>query len=196
MEETKGQYLDFIGIYNGAFSGNFCEQIISTFDYVHQNESYVWCEDNQFSNSNAGRFDYAVDLNLLSSKIEGAPERELNQILVHCLEDYIHNHGSLKDNSFYSITQKVQKTPAGGGYHVWHYENDNLEYASRSMVWMVYLNDDFDGGETEFLYFKRRIKPKQGTLIIWPAGYTHTHRGGLVLDGTKYVITGWFHLGK
>lgn len=61
---------------------------------------------------------------------------------------------------------------------------------------MVYLNDDYEGGETEFLYQKKRINPKRGRLIIWPSGFTHTHRGGLVLKGTKYIITGWFHLGK
>ena len=56
-----------------------------------------------------------------------------------------------------------------------------------------YLNDDYKGGETEFLYYKKRVEPEQGKLIIWPAGYTHAHRGGLVLEGNKYVITGWFN---
>ena len=60
---------------------------------------------------------------------------------------------------------------------------------------MVYLNDDFKGGETEFLYYKRREQPEKGKLLLWPAGYTHTHRGGMVLEGNKYVITGWYYLG-
>ena len=59
---------------------------------------------------------------------------------------------------------------------------------------MVYLNDDYEGGETEFLYYKNRIKGKKGSLLIWPAGMTHVHRGGLVLSGNKYIITGWFHV--
>ena len=58
---------------------------------------------------------------------------------------------------------------------------------------MLYLNDDYEGGETEFLYYKTRIKGEKGKLLIWPAGITHAHRGGLVLDGTKYVATGWFN---
>ena len=60
---------------------------------------------------------------------------------------------------------------------------------------MVYLNDDFEGGETEFLYYKRRERPEKGKLLLWPAGYTHTHRGGMVLKGNKYIVTGWFYLG-
>ena len=59
---------------------------------------------------------------------------------------------------------------------------------------ITYLNDDYEGGETEYLYYKKRIKPEKGKLLIWPAGMTHCHRGGLVLSGTKYIATGWFYL--
>ena len=58
---------------------------------------------------------------------------------------------------------------------------------------MLYLNDDYQGGETEFLYYKKRVQPERGKLLIWPAGYTHAHRGNMVLEGMKYVVTGWFH---
>ena len=36
-----------------------------------------------------------------------------------------------------------------------------------------------------------RIKPEQGTLVLWPAGYTHIHRGNPPLSGEKYIMTGW-----
>ena len=67
------------------------------------------------------------------------------------------------------------------GYHVWHDENSGLQHSNRCLVWMIYLNDDFEGGETEYLYYKKRIKAEKGKLLIWPAGMTHAHRGGLVL---------------
>jgi hypothetical protein len=62
------------------------------------------------------------------------------------------------------------------------------------MAFILYLNDVEDGGETEFLYYHKRIKPKQGTLILFPAGYTHTHRGNPPLKGSKYILTGWVEL--
>ena len=46
--------------------------------------------------------------------------------------------------------------------------------------------------ETEFLYQKRRIKPETGTLLIWPAGMTHVHRGNTVFTKDKYILTGWY----
>ena len=79
------------------------------------------------------------------------------------------------------------KIPAGGGFHAWHYENGALEVAGRQFVVQVYLNDDFDGGETEFLYQQRREQAVAGDVLIFPASFTHTHRGNPPLGGTKYI---------
>lgn len=62
------------------------------------------------------------------------------------------------------------------------------------MAFIVYLNDVEGGGETEFLYLGRRVSPVQGRLVIFPAGYTHTHRGNPPLSGEKYILTGWIEL--
>jgi len=63
------------------------------------------------------------------------------------------------------------------------------------MAFMVYLNDIKEGGETEFLYQKCRFKPKRNTLLLWPSGFTHTHRGNPPISGDKYIITGWIEYG-
>ena len=56
------------------------------------------------------------------------------------------------------------------------------------------MNDVEEGGETEFLYQSFRVKPKAGTLILFPSFFTHTHRGNPPLKGVKYLATGWIHL--
>jgi hypothetical protein len=82
-----------------------------------------------------------------------------------------------------------------GGYPYWHSEispkietDDNLH---RVLLWTIYLNDGFGEGETEFLYQRRRIVPKTGSLLIAPAGFTHTHRGNMPKGGNKYIATSW-----
>ena len=190
----KGTYKDFIGVYENMVPDDFCDEIIEQFDY-HQNvNSMVYCEDEQFNNSNAGRFDWAIDLSHMTPRMNRMADRDLNDYLIEGMNEYAHIFGHMKQVPLYTTTQKVQKTPAGGGYHVWHDENSGVAHSTRVAVWMVYLNDDYEGGETEFLYYKRRIQPKKGTLLIWPAGLTHAHRGGLVLSGNKYVVTGWFNV--
>jgi hypothetical protein len=58
---------------------------------------------------------------------------------------------------------------------------------------MTYLNDVDEAGETEFLYQEIKFKPKKGLTLIWPADWTHTHRGIPSLSEEKYIITGWFN---
>jgi hypothetical protein len=82
-----------------------------------------------------------------------------------------------------------------GGYPYWHSEQfprlDNGEALHRVLLWSVYLNEGFHEGETEFLYQQRRIQPRTGSLLIAPAGFTHTHRGNRPRGGDKYIATSW-----
>lgn len=82
-----------------------------------------------------------------------------------------------------------------GGYPYWHCElyprDPGCETLHRHLLWTVYLNDEFEEGETEFLFQQRRIKPTTGTLLIAPAGFTHTHRGNRPQGGDKFIATSW-----
>ena len=49
---------------------------------------------------------------------------------------------------------------------MFHGENINWNLHTRTMAWMVYLNDVEEGGETEFLYQQLKVKPKKGTVVI------------------------------
>jgi len=109
---------------------------------------------------------------------------------------YTQKYSLLKESSHHTIFEmKLQKTKPGEGYHAWHVEQDKIESRNRLMAFMVYLNDVKEGGETEFLYQKCRFKPKRNTLLIWPAHYTHVHRGNPPLSNNKYILTGWVEYG-
>jgi hypothetical protein len=109
-----------------------------------------------------------------------------------CYPLYAEKFSILKTAETHKIyTFKVQRTSPNEGYHIWHFEDTTRMQRNRLLTFMVYLNDIEDGGETEFLYLSKRIKPVAGRVLIWPAGYTHTHRGNPPLKDTKYIITGW-----
>ena len=63
----------------------------------------------------------------------------------------------------------------------------------RILTVLSYLNDVEDGGGTYFEHFNLRIKPSTGKTLIWPAEWTHAHRGEILNKGLKYIITGWMH---
>jgi hypothetical protein len=83
----------------------------------------------------------------------------------------------------------VQKYEPNGGFYTWHCET--IHCLDRVTAWMIYLNDVEDGG-TEFMKQKHTEKAEAGKLIIWPADWTHAHRGEVSTTKTKYILTGWF----
>ena len=56
---------------------------------------------------------------------------------------------------------------------------------------MTYLNDVENGG-TEFKFQNITTPAKKGLTLIWPAGWTHVHRGQISNKKEKYIITGWY----
>jgi len=87
----------------------------------------------------------------------------------------------------------IQKYPPNGGFKVFHFErNGKLVSMNRHLVFMTYLNDVSDAGETEFYYQKLKVKPQKGLTLVWPVDWTHTHRGIPSPTEEKIIITGWY----
>ena len=63
----------------------------------------------------------------------------------------------------------------------------------RAVSPILYLNDDYEGGELEFVHFGIKIKPKKGTLYLFPSNYAYSHIAHPVTNGTKYAIVTWLH---
>ena len=109
-----------------------------------------------------------------------------------CYKSYCDEFDTLNSVGQHTIfSYKVQKTLPGGGYHIWHCEQECIERSRRLGTYTLFLNDVVEGGETEFLYQNERVAPKEGRLVIFPSSYTHTHRGNPPLRGVKYIMTGW-----
>ena len=116
-----------------------------------------------------------------------------NDIIRECWQQYSNKYFTLQVLEVETYNANIQRTLPGQGYHTWHYENDFRSRAAlpRVLASMMYLNDVDDGGETEFLYQSKRFSPKKGRVLLWPAQFTHTHRGNPPLSGEKYIITSW-----
>jgi len=186
----------FIGIYEDAFSKEYCESVIDYFEKMvaagHTLNRQQEIE-NTLKSLKDDSFHFANNDPAINLRANSVLMGQFNEIFWgQCYPHYANKFWALKNfgphNSYYF---KIQKTEPGQGYHVWHCEASNRETCNRILAWTLYLNDIEEGGETEFINQHMRIKPKQGTVIISPAGLTHTHRGNTPLSGTKYIVTGW-----
>mgnify|MGYP001248942427 CR=1 FL=1 len=90
----------------------------------------------------------------------------------------------------------IGKYIAGEHFQKIHTERDSLHSLHRLLAFMTYLNDVEDGGSTYFSHYDLHIKPQKGLTIIWPAEWTHAHKGTIVNSGSKYIITGWLTFPK
>ena len=193
------EYHEFIGMYNNIFEDGYCSHMISEFERFR---SGGYCGNRQFSEgiSKTKKNDEYLFLNLRNhslSPFNGAcPLRIFFDGLQRCYDNYVSEYDILKEDNIKCTSVKMQKSVPGAGYHVWHPEQGEGDSASRVLTYILYLNslDDDAAGETEFLYQRMRVPPQENTMLIWPAAFTHSHRGNVVHgDKAKYIITGWFY---
>jgi hypothetical protein len=83
---------------------------------------------------------------------------------------------------------QLLKYNGGQEYHT-HY--DGSTRMGRCLSAICYLNNDYVGGEIEFVNFGVKIKPEPGMLIIFPSNYAYAHKAHPVISGTKYAIVTW-----
>ena len=87
----------------------------------------------------------------------------------------------------------LQRYKPGQHFKEIHTERAGIDSLHRIFVFMTYLNDVEEGGATYFNHYDLEIKPKKGLTLIWPAEWTHSHRGNILKEGKKYIITGWLN---
>ena len=80
---------------------------------------------------------------------------------------------------------------SGGQHYGAHY--DGGTESKRAVSPILYLNDNYEGGEIEFVNFGIKIKPKAGSLLVFPSNYAYRHIAHPVTSGTKYAIVTWLH---
>ncbi len=178
-----------ITVYDNAFSPEECEKYI---DHIKKLQDRSLLFDGQLGSDRHQidhqiyNFSHNYDLQVWSwlggSFFPGVKK---------CVAAYMDEYSIIKKQKYLFHDLKVKKIEPGGGFHNWHFENASLISATRSIVVQLYLNTIDEGGETEFLYANQRVNAVQGRVIVFPAGYVHTHRGNPPIGQTKYIATTW-----
>jgi hypothetical protein len=195
---------DFIGIFHNVIPKHICDKIVNHYEQVQSMGMTV----NRKELEQTRLIDKDTDTYRLSSSpmsLEAPNEivssmdlyfiEEFKKAFWPCYHEYTKQYGILESIGKHGFRSafKIQKTKPSSGYHVWHCEHGSENTSSRLLLVIVYLNDVEEGGETEFLYQRKRVKPTKGTMIIVPGAFTHTHRGNPPLTGDKYIMNTWLH---
>lgn len=65
-------------------------------------------------------------------------------------------------------------------------------FAHRDFASVIYLNDDYEGGEIYFTAQDLLLKPRAGTLVAFTGGWRHEHAVTRVTRGTRYSMPGFY----
>jgi hypothetical protein len=170
-----------------------CDKLIELF----KNNNNYWengkCKEGVYSEAKKST-DMSISINAIeSNELIKSYVDELNNIVKHYIKQFnfsneIEPWGIVEDFN-------IQYYKPNEAFFKWHCERATSKYpiCNRHLVWMTYLNDVENDGETEFYYQKLKIKAEKGKTVIFPADWTHTHRGVPSQKNEKYIITGWFN---
>ncbi len=209
---TEGKGLDIhnfsIGVMRDWFDRDYMADLTSKCENKFNQQLYAQERD---SDNSAGTFDQFNGVNYqnnskrwdqsFSMDAFGSFAEDADYIKEHLFEGAelyfrtLMEASGVRESAHRTIDNglKVQRTPPGGGFNQAHWEQGpGLDVCSRYAVWMIYLNDVPNGGKTTFPIQNMDVTPQAGTLLVWPAAYTHPHHGNPPIDCWKYVITGWF----
>ena len=132
----------------------------------------------------------------LESTSNEPPWDSYKKALRICFDKYFENfsnaksmHGGLELEHY-----NLQHYKPSEGFYMWHKENNGEpDVLHRHLVFMTYLTDTSDAG-TEFMTQNITVPCERGVTLIWPAAWTHTHRGQISLTNEKTIVTGWLRI--
>ena len=206
--KTKNNHIE---IYKNAMTDQVCDDIIE----VYNNSAELQIPGRTQNGLNEG-LKKSTDMNLLSArehneKVESTILPAIKLAIRKCLYKYTTKYqlmGTTYDPKDYSETEwvdlvysqlaiwpgavSIKKYNKGDGHYGWHQDmGGNMLAFARQLVIQFYLNDVEEGGETGFYHQDVEYKPEKGAILIFPAGFTHYHRGKKPISGEKYIMNMW-----
>jgi hypothetical protein len=180
-----------------ALPKDICRNIIQTFEMSEERQQKGQIYTNN-SEQNSNIKD-SIDMSFIPEDLKDQKWGRLLSIIVDTVEKGVEDYKirfktGLTQVDPFRISQgfNIQRYRPSQAFHGYHCERAGIVHSERILVWMIYLNDVTDRGETEFYYQHHFERPEEGKLVIWPSDWTYLHRGIPSPTQTKYIATGWF----
>tara|TARA_R110001592_G_scaffold182774_2_gene426158 strand:+ start:4514 stop:5134 length:621 start_codon:yes stop_codon:yes gene_type:complete len=200
------KFKDTIGIFKNAFTENECKELIARHEVAiktgisHAGSSGIVGKVQEHKKSID--YDIANKDNKTDQALQSLVVSKFNKYVEKYLNGYPNNdiymHSQIVNGKCEYPVLQMQKYDKGSGhYNTWHCENDHKMTVSRVLVFILYLNNVTEGGETGFLFKEDgkddffKVKPEIGKLIIHPASWPYIHKGYMPKSDNKYILTTW-----
>lgn len=178
-----------VNLYQNALELSQCHEFVKTLnDNLDGSGKYSWreVEPNQSLRS-AADFSISEAVTELSDEVSKTLHN-LNNLVAktvkNCIDDYASSWGV--DIEHYEPFNYVKYSYPQDYFEL---HTDHSPNTVRTVSGVLYLNDNYDGGE---LHFPRLdgliVKPKSGDFIVFPSTYLYEHESKPMKRGTKYSV--------
>jgi hypothetical protein len=106
--------------------------------------------------------------------------------LRRCVEDYQQRY-----NIGLNYMEAINYVRYGEKQHFQVHTDHGFSYTC-TMSSVMYLNDEYDGGELWFPYLDLEFKPEYGDIVLFPSTYIFAHAAKPVTSGVKYSAVTMF----
>lgn len=65
--------------------------------------------------------------------------------------------------------------------------------STRTLSVLLYLNDDYEGGNLVFRNSNISFKPEAGSILFFPSNFLYVHEVEEITSGVKYSLPNWYH---
>ena len=168
-------------------SKNVCDKLIHYFNENKDSLSYRGTTAKGVTSSKKS-LDIAID-----PTNNNEPFLQYKGELQKCLDKYMKIYPETYTMARYQMCENynIQHYEPGEGFKDWHFERGSINDSKRVLVFMTYLTNTKNAG-THFKYQNLKTECKKGSTVIWPAEWTHTHRGIISNKHPKTIVTGWW----
>jgi prolyl 4-hydroxylase len=180
----------FIHVYENVLDLDDCNFLISLFEKSIDFHETIENE----SKPNFTQYNFTKNLVKFT---EDKKVEDIHNLLIKKTFEYRDKYYDFTDSRVFPTEHALEqfriKRYNTGGHDMFdtHVDVMNYDSARRFLSFFWYLNNVEKGGETEFTSFK--IKPKQGTLVVFPPLWMFPHRGNSPISESKYLLSTYLH---
>jgi len=178
---------DLIKVYDNALESSVCDFLVNFFETNKDKQELV-------QNDRKPNF---TQLNL-TENCKISPEVDnVHNFLISKVFEYKKKYYEFIDDRCFPETHNFEQfrikkyNPGGNDLFDTHINVVDYNTARRFLSFLFYLNNVDDGGETVFTNLK--IKPKMGSLLVFPPMWMFPHREEPPISNTKYIMSVYLH---
>lgn len=177
---------NYISVYDNVLDKQFCDYLIAKFE---NNKLIQKSRDDIFKTFHEINFgeesEFTSDQNHIVKSVQPY------------IQQYTEEHGIKffpKEIGFEQVRMKKYDINGIDEFRE-HVDVGDHASARRFLVMFFYLNDVNEGGETAFIGINNdiKVKPKTGSMLVFPPMWTHPHAGLHPVSNAKYICGTYLH---